>query len=39
VPLFVLYITWLQILPEERALMARFPEAYRMFRQRVPRWL
>jgi len=39
VPLFVAYITWLQILPEERALMARFPEAYARYRHRVPRWL
>lgn len=39
VPLFVLYITRLQIVPEERALSARFPEAYAGFRQRVRRWL
>ncbi|HDS1228579.1 MULTISPECIES: methyltransferase family protein [Stenotrophomonas] len=39
VPLFVLYITWLQIMPEERALLARFPEVYPLFRQRVRRWL
>ncbi len=39
VPLFVLYITWLQIMPEERALQARFPEVYPLFRQRVRRWL
>lgn len=39
VPLFVLYITRLQIVPEERALSIRFPEAYRRFRQRVRRWL
>ncbi|HGM4787168.1 MULTISPECIES: isoprenylcysteine carboxylmethyltransferase family protein [Stenotrophomonas] len=39
VPLFVLYITWLQIMPEERALLARFPDVYPMFRQRVRRWL
>lgn len=39
VPLFVLYITRLQIVPEERALSARFPEAYAAFRQRVRRWL
>jgi len=39
VPLFVLYITRWQILPEERALSARFPEAYARFRQRVRRWL
>lgn len=39
VPLFLVYITWQQILPEERALMARFPEAYAQYRHRVPRWL
>ncbi|WP_414539711.1 methyltransferase family protein [Stenotrophomonas forensis] len=39
VPLFVLYITRLQIVPEERVLSARFPEAYALFRQRVRRWL
>lgn len=39
VPLFLAYITWLQILPEERALMVRFPEAYAQYRHRVPRWL
>ncbi len=39
VPLFLAYITRLQILPEERALMARFPEAYAQYRRRVPRWL
>lgn len=39
VPLFQVYITRLQILPEERALMARFPEAYAQYHHRVPRWL
>ncbi|KOQ79656.1 protein-S-isoprenylcysteine methyltransferase [Stenotrophomonas maltophilia] len=39
VPLFLAYITRLQILPEERALMARFPEAYVQYCRRVPRWL
>ncbi|HIE4562579.1 TPA: methyltransferase family protein [Stenotrophomonas maltophilia] len=39
VPLFVIYITRLQIVPEERVLSARFPEAYAGFRQRVRRWL
>ena len=39
VPLFVLYITRLQIVPEERVLSPRFPEAYALFRQRVRRWL
>jgi len=29
----------LQILPEERALKARFPEAYVQYCRRVPRWL
>ncbi|HEL5040700.1 TPA: isoprenylcysteine carboxylmethyltransferase family protein [Stenotrophomonas maltophilia] len=39
VPLFVLYINRWQIMPEERALSACFPEAYAAFRQRVWRWL
>lgn len=39
VPLFVLYIDRWQIMPEERALSARFPEAYAAFRHRVRRWL
>jgi protein-S-isoprenylcysteine O-methyltransferase Ste14 len=39
VPLFVLYINRWQIIPEERVLSARFPEAYPLFRQRVRRWL
>lgn len=39
VPLFVAYITRLQILPEERALAARFADAYVQYRHRVPRWL
>lgn len=39
VPLFVLYISRWQIMPEERALSARFPEAYAAFCQRVRRWL
>jgi protein-S-isoprenylcysteine O-methyltransferase Ste14 len=39
VPLFVLYINRWQIVPEERALSARLPEAYAAFRQRVRHWL
>lgn len=39
VPQFVVYITRLQILPEERALLARFPDAYAQYHHRVPRWL
>ncbi|EED38272.1 isoprenylcysteine carboxyl methyltransferase family protein [Stenotrophomonas sp. SKA14] len=39
VPLFVLYITRWQIVPEERALSARFPGAYAIFCQRVRRWV
>jgi len=38
-PLFVLYITRAQIIPEERALEARFANEYRAYRQRVPRWI
>lgn len=36
---FVAYITRFQILPEERALQARFGEAYQAYCARVPRWL
>ena len=39
VPAFVLYITRFQILPEERYLSARFPDAYPAFRRQVSRWL
>lgn len=37
--LFVLWISRFQILPEERALAARFGEAYRAYCQQVRRWL
>jgi protein-S-isoprenylcysteine O-methyltransferase Ste14 len=37
--LFALYITQFQILPEERALEARFGDAYANYRARVRRWL
>ena len=39
VPLFALYITRFQILPEERAMEAKFGEAFRAYRSRVRRWL
>lgn len=38
-PLFPLYITRFQILPEERALAARFGDDYAAYRARVRRWL
>ncbi len=38
-PLFALYITRFQILPEERALAAGFGDAYVAYRGRVRRWL
>lgn len=37
--LFALYITRFQIIPEERALAAKFGPAYAAYRQRVRRWL
>jgi protein-S-isoprenylcysteine O-methyltransferase Ste14 len=37
--LFALYITRFQILPEERALEARFGDYYANYRARVRRWL
>lgn len=37
--LFVLYLTWFQILPEERALTERFGQAYTDYKSKVRRWL
>ncbi|HBK45350.1 MAG TPA: isoprenylcysteine carboxylmethyltransferase family protein [Xanthomonadaceae bacterium] len=39
VPVYVLYVTRFQILPEERALQVRFGQDYRDYRRRVRRWL
>jgi protein-S-isoprenylcysteine O-methyltransferase Ste14 len=39
VPLFVVYITELQIKPEERALSALFGAEYASYKARVRRWL
>ena len=36
---FVLYMTRFQVIPEERALAARFGPAYDAYRSRVRRWL
>ena len=36
---FVAFITRFQIVPEERALRARFGDAFDAYCQRVPRWL
>ena len=38
-PVFVLWLTCLQIRHEERALLARFGEDYRNYCRRVRRWL
>jgi protein-S-isoprenylcysteine O-methyltransferase Ste14 len=39
VPVFIAWITRLQIIPEERALRARFGAGYDDYAARVPRWL
>jgi len=38
-PAFVLYMNRFQILPEERALSAKFGKAYDSYQQGVRRWL
>jgi protein-S-isoprenylcysteine O-methyltransferase Ste14 len=37
-PLFVGVLNRQQIIPEERMLEAKFADAYRAYRERVPRW-
>lgn len=39
VPVQIAWLTGLQIRPEERALEAKFGDAWRAYRARVPRWL
>ncbi|WP_419483263.1 methyltransferase family protein [Dokdonella sp.] len=39
VPGFVFFLTRFQILPEERALQARFGATYASYRRRVRRWI
>jgi protein-S-isoprenylcysteine O-methyltransferase Ste14 len=37
-PVFIMAITYLQVIPEERALSARFGEEYLRYRRQVYRW-
>lgn len=37
--LFVLCLNWLQIIPEERVLEAKFGDSYRTYKNQVRRWL
>lgn len=39
VPVFVVYVTRFQIVPEERALQARFGAAWAQYAQTVRRWI
>lgn|SRR5690554_4729581 len=39
VPLFVIYMTRLQIIPEERSLQAQFGQAFSAYCQRTRRWI
>lgn len=36
---FIFYLTWFQIIPEERALLKIFGQGYREYKSRVKRWL
>lgn len=38
-PVFIVLVTWLAIVPEERHLTARFGDAYRDYQARTRRWL
>ncbi|MEX5212851.1 MAG: hypothetical protein NW703_01685 [Nitrospiraceae bacterium] len=38
-PLFALYLNRFQIVPEERALCAKFPDAFTAYKRSVRRWL
>ena len=38
-PLFVWYMNRFQILPEEKALVAKFPDGFIAYKASVPRWL
>jgi len=38
-PAFVVYMNRYQIVPEERALSARFGQKFEVYRQSVRRWL
>jgi len=39
IPLFVVYLTYFQIIPEERALEKRFGDEYHEYKKSVRRWI
>ena len=38
-PLFIIYMNWFQITPEERFMMQKFGEEYTLYMSKVRRWI